>query len=204
MMKTKIINVLSVIALILLITAFIFPFIRTYSGPFTWIWGFPYNPLEYINILDIPFKLLSIGMLVEILFLLKSQFILRKDNTKLDDISRGWLNRGIAIIVIEFFWIAWLFVLLFTVLDPDYIKYFIEVPIFFPLICGIMLITARILFNRLPFRESENNVNTDLQWLEIQHYELKKSIQEIASEQNVSMMTIKKFIEKIDRKQKDK
>lgn len=203
-MKTKIINVLSVIALILLITAFIFPFIRTYSGPFTWIWGFPYNPLEYINILDIPFKLLSIGMLVEILFLLKSQFILRKDNTKLDDISRGWLNRGIVIIVIEFFWIAWLFVLLFTVLDPDYIKYFIEVPIFFPLICGIMLITARILFNRLPFRESENNVNTDLQWLEIQHYELKKSIQEIASEQNVSMMTIKKFIEKIDRKQKDK
>ena len=206
MMKNIIIKALSVIALILLITAFIFPFIKAessfYSGPFTWIWGFPYNPLVEINILDIPFKLLSIGIIVEILFLLKSQFILRKDNTKLDDISREWLNRGIAIIVLEFFWIVWLFVLLFTVLDTYYTKYFIQVPIFFPLICGIMLITARILFNRLTFRESKNNY-TDLQWLEIQHYELKKSIQEIANEQNVSMITIKKYIEKIDRKQMD-
>jgi len=207
MMKNRIINILSIIALILLITAFIFPFINyetsVRSGPFTWIWGFPYNPLEDINILDIPFKLLSIGIIVEIVFLLKSQFILRKDNIKLDVISREWLNRGIAIIIIEFFWIVWLFVLLFTVLDTYYTKYFIEVPIFFPLISGIMLITARILFSRLTFRESKNNVFTDLQWLEIQHYELKKSIQEIASEQNVSMITIKKYVEKIDRKQKD-
>lgn len=208
MMKNRIISILSIIALILLITAFIFPFINyetsVRSGPFTWIWGFPYNPLEYINILDIPFKLLSIGIIVEILFLLKSHFILRKDNTKLDDISREWLNRGIAIIVLEFFWIVWLFVLIFTgLLDTYYTKYFIEVPLFFPLICGIMLITARILFNRLTFRESENKVFTDLQWLEIQHYELKKSIQEIANEQNASMITIKKYIEKIDRKQED-
>ncbi len=204
MMKNRIINVLSIIALILLFTAFIFPFIKyetsSYSGPLLWIWGFPYNPLVEINILDIPFKLLSIGMIVEIVFLLKSHFILRKDNTKLDDISREWLNRGIAIIILEFFWISWLFVLIFTgLLDTYYTKYFIEVPIFFPLICGIMLITARILFNRLTFRESKNNY-IDLQWLEIQHYELKKSIQEIASEQNVSMITIKKYIEKIDRK----
>jgi len=207
MMKNRIINILSIIALILLITAFIFPFINyetsVRSGPFIWIWGFPYNPLVEINILDIPFKLLSIGIIVEIVFLLKSQFILRKDNIKLDVISREWLNRGIAIIIIEFFWIVWLFVLLFTVLDTYYTKYFIEVPIFFPLISGIMLITARILFSRLTFRESKNNVFTDLQWLEIQHYELKKSIQEIASEQNVSMITIKKYVEKIDRKQKD-
>lgn len=206
-MKNIIIKALSVIALILLITAFIFPFIKAessfYSGPFTWIWGFPYNPLVEINILDIPFKLLSIGIIVEILFLLKSQFILRKDNTKLDDISREWLNRGIAIIVLEFFWIVWLFVLLFTVLDTYYTKYFIQVPIFFPLISGIILITTRLLFSRLTFRDSENKVYTDLQWLEIQHYELKKSIQEIASEQNVSMITIKKYIEKIDRKQMD-
>lgn len=206
-MKNRIINILSIIALILLITAFIFPFINyetsVRSGPFIWIWGFPYNPLVEINILDIPFKLLSIGIIVEIVFLLKSQFILRKDNIKLDVISREWLNRGIAIIIIEFFWIVWLFVLLFTVLDIYYTKYFIEVPIFFPLISGIMLITARILFSRLTFRESKNNVFTDLQWLEIQHYELKKSIQEIASEQNVSMITIKKYVEKIDRKQKD-
>ena len=65
-----------------------------------------------------------------------------------------------------------------------------------------MLITARILFNRLDSRESKDTVFTDLQWLEIQHYELKKKIQDIASEQNVSMITIKKYIEKIDRKKK--
>lgn len=90
--------------------------------------------------------------------------------------------------------------MIFTRLLNPYGEYFIEVPIFFPLICGIMLITARIFFNRLNFRESKNKVYTDLQWLEIQQYELKKSIQEIASEQNVSMITIKKYIEKIDRK----
>ena len=209
MMKNRIINLLSISALILLFTAFIFPFIKYedsfYSGPFLWIWGFLYNPLVEINILDIPFKLISIGIIVEIVFLLKSHFILRKDNTKLDVISREWLNRGITIIVLEFLWIFWLFILIFTgLLNPyPYGKYFIEVPIFFPLICGIMLITTRILFNRLTFKESKNKVYTDLQWLEIQHYELKKSIQEISSEQKVSMITIKKYIEKIDRKQKD-
>jgi len=187
-----------------LFSAFLFPFIRyedsIYSGPLLWIWGFLYNPFVGINILDVPFKLISIGIIIEMLFLLKSHFILRKDNTKLDDVSREWLNRGISIIIIDFFWILWLFVMIFTRLLNPYGEYFIEVPIFFPLICGIMLITARILFNRLTFRESKNKVYTDLQWLEIQHYELKKSIQEIASEQNVSMITIKNYIEKIDRK----
>ena len=204
-MKNRIIKIISISALLLLITAFFFPFIRAegsfYSGPFTWIWGFLYNPLLEIHILDIPFKLISIGIIVEIAFLLKSQLILRKDNTKLDNISREWLNRGITIIILEFFWIVWLFVLIFAVLGTHYTKYFIEVPIFFPLISGIMLITARILFNRLDFRELKNNVYTDLQWLEIQHYELKKSIQDIANEQNVSMITIRKYIEKIDIKQ---
>jgi len=204
MMKYRIISILSIIALILLFSAFLFPFIRyedsIYSGPLLWIWGFLYNPFVGINILDVPFKLISIGIIIEMLFLLKSHFILRKDNTKLDDVSREWLNRGISIIIIDFFWILWLFVMIFTRLLNPYGEYFIEVPIFFPLICGIMLITARILFNRLTFRESKNKVYTDLQWLEIQHYELKKSIQEIASEQNVSMITIKNYIEKIDRK----
>lgn len=207
MMKYRIISILSIIALILLFSAFLFPFISyedsIYSGPFLWIWGFLYNPFVGINILDVPFKLISIGIIIEMLFLLKSHFILRMDNTKLDDVSREWLNRGISIIIIDFFWILWLFVMIFTRLLNPYGEYFIEVPIFFPLICGIMLITARILFNRLTFRESKNKVYTDLQWLEIQQYELKKSIQEIASEQNVSMITIKKYIEKIDRKQKD-
>ena len=199
MMKNRIINILATVALILLLIAFIFPFIRNENSyvSFMWIWGTPYS---IGNIFTIPFMILSIGIIVEILFLLKSHLILIKDNTQLDEISREWLNRGIVIIFIEFFWILWLFVLISTGVLYSYGKYFIEVPIFFPLICGIMLITARILFSRLTFRESENKVYTDLQWLEIQHYELKKSIQEIANEQNVSMITIKKYIEKIDRK----
>jgi hypothetical protein len=67
------------------------------------------------------------------------------------------------------------------------------------LVSGILLIIARILSHRLDYRASKNDY-VDLQWLERQHYELKKSIQEIASEQNVSMITIKNYIKKINRK----
>lgn len=205
MMKYRIIKILSIVALILLLNAFIFPFIKyegyNFSGPILWIWGIP-DLFFIFNPFDIPFKLLSISIIVEIIFLLKSHFILRKDNTKLDDISREWLNRGIVIIVLEFLWIIWLFVLISPGLLSQYRNYFIEVPIFFPLISGILLITARILFSRLDLRESKNDY-IGLQWLEKQYYELKKSIQEIATEQNVSMITIKKYIEKIDRKQMD-
>jgi hypothetical protein len=202
-MNFRIIKILSFVSLILLICAFIFPFIKyediIYSGPFLWIWGFPYNPLFGINILDIPFKILSVGIIVEIAFLLKSHFILRKDNTKLDIISRGWLNRGIAIIFLEFLWILWLITLIFIVSFNPYAQYFIEFPILFPLIGGVMLVSARILFNKLTARESKGKNYTDLQWLENQHYGLKKSIQEIAVKENVSMLTIEKYINKIDR-----
>jgi len=43
------------------------------------------------------------------------------------------------------------------------------------------------------------NDYTNLEWLEEQYYTLKKSIQEIANDQNVSIMEIKKWVDKIER-----
>ena len=43
----------------------------------------------------------------------------------------------------------------------------------------------------------------NLKWLNHQYYELGGSLQEIASDQGVSMMTIKKWVDKLDRISKD-
>ena len=49
---------------------------------------------------------------------------------------------------------------------------------------------------------SEKKDYMDLKWLEKQYYDLNKSIQDIADDQHVSMMTIKKWIDKINRDSK--
>lgn len=207
MMKYRIIKILSIFTLILLFSALIFPFMRregsSYSVTFIWIWGFPVTPMEFIFV--IPFYLLSIGIIIEMVFLLKSYFILRKDKMELEIISRSWIKRGIHIIVYEFLWILLLFVMVYIpvfIYGDIYFNLYIELPFFFPLVSGLLLITARILSRGLDIRESKNDY-VDLQWLETQHYELRKSSQEIANEQNVSMITIEKYIKKIDRKQED-
>ena len=43
----------------------------------------------------------------------------------------------------------------------------------------------------------------NLKWLNHQYYELGGSLQDIASDQGVSMMTIKKWVDKLDRISKD-
>jgi hypothetical protein len=149
-----------------------------------------------------PFWLISGGIIVEILFLLKSSFIIRENKMEIEIISRSWKKRGIHIIVYELFWFLHSFFLFYirpSMYGDIFFNLYIELPIFFPLVSGILLIIARMLSHRLDYRASKNDY-VDSQWLEKQHFELKRSIQEIATEQNVSMITIKKYIKKINRK----
>lgn len=119
---------------------------------FFWIWGINLIPYwssggwKGIMIFVFPFILISFGVVIEITFLLKSYFTLRKDNTKLDVISRSWIKIGMVIIGLEILWILWLFVLMFI---WPYGQYYIEVPIFFLLISGSILITTGSLYKRL-------------------------------------------------------
>jgi hypothetical protein len=207
-MKYSIIKILLILALILLFSAFIFPFLRYESLPsyyvtFFWIWGVPIIPIMiYEFILLGPFWLISGGIIVEILFLLKSSFIIRENKMEIEIISRSWKKRGIHIIVYELFWFLHSFFLFYirpSMYGDIFFNLYIELPIFFPLVSGILLIIARMLSHRLDYRASKNDY-VDSQWLEKQHFELKRSIQEIATEQNVSMITIKKYIKKINRK----
>jgi hypothetical protein len=108
-----------------------------------------------------PFMLFSIGIAVEMIFLLKSFFILRKDNTKITVVSRIWIKRGRAIIHLELLWILWLLVPIyyFALFGMSYI----EVSIFFPLIGGTMLIIAGNLSRRLDVdKESVLNKGSNL------------------------------------------
>lgn len=150
MTKFRNINILTISALIPLFSAFIFPFMKheteSYIVTLFWIWGLPYYS-SFRAIITIPFMLFSIGILVEIIFLLKSYFILRKDNTKIEVVSRDWIKRGRYIIRLELLWILCLLFLIYFYYPFGI--YYIEVPIFLPLIGGIMLIIAGNLSRRL-------------------------------------------------------
>ena len=165
MTKFRIINILSISALIPLISAFIFPVIMYQSEYYVvtlfWIWGLPFYSDFRIFIILFPFMLFSIGIIVEIALLLKSFVFLKKENTQIDVVSRDWIKRGRYIIHLELFWILWLLFLVYF-RTPDGF-YLIESPMFLPLLGGIMLIIAGNLYGRFDIdKESVLNRGSNL------------------------------------------
>ena len=150
MTKFRNINILSISALIPLFSAFLFPFMKheteSYIVTFFWIWGLPYYS-SFRALITITFTLLSIGIAVEIVLFLKSYIIFLRDNMKIDIVSKGWRLRGREIILLELLWILCLLFLIYFYYPFGI--YYIEVPIFLPLIGGIMLIIDGNLSSRL-------------------------------------------------------
>ncbi|MFX1419953.1 MAG: hypothetical protein ACFE9N_13625 [Promethearchaeota archaeon] len=58
------------------------------------------------------------------------------------------------------------------------------------------------IFRDKPKKRIEKQDYMNLEWLRHQHYNLEKNIQEIADEQYVSMITIKKWVDKLENNQK--
>ncbi|NVM38311.1 MAG: hypothetical protein HWN81_22140 [Candidatus Lokiarchaeota archaeon] len=164
MTKYRFIIILSISALIPLFLTFIFPVMKhesqNYYVTYVWIWGLPiYSSFTTISMM-IPFMLFSIGIVVEIVLLLKSYFNLKKDNAKVDVVSRDWIKRGRWIIIFELMWILWLLFLI-CIYYPFGI-YYIEVPIFLPIIGGLVLIIAGNLSKRIEIdKESALNKESD-------------------------------------------
>ena len=156
MTKFRNINILSISALILLLSAFIFPVMKhedreyTYRLMLFWIWGLPFYSSPKAIILMIPFMLLSIGILVEIVLFLKSYFIFLRDNTKINVVSRDWIIRGREIIYLVLLWNLWILAIYF--IWPFGI-YYIEPPMFLPLVGGVLLIIAGNLNRRFDVDE---------------------------------------------------
>ena len=156
MTKFRIINILSISALILLLSAFIFPVMKhedreyTYRLMLFWIWGLPYYSSEKAVIFMIPFIFFSIGITVEIVLFLKSYFIFIRDNTKINVVSRDWIIRGREIIYLVLLWNLWLLAIYF--IWPFGI-YYIEPPMFLPLVGGVLLIIAGNLYRRFDVDE---------------------------------------------------
>jgi len=199
-MKKSIIYLFPMGSIISIILAFIFPVLRYEVSPSNfypfWIWGFRYFPLFEINILDISQKIISLSIIVFMLFLVRSIFSLRKNPDRLDFISNKWQGWGIRILILNIFWII-SFIIVVPFIAPY--GFIFEFVIVLPFVGGLLMIFGRIYFKRIFTERTIKQNYTDLKWLEKQHFELNKSIQEIANEQNVSMILIKEWINKIEK-----
>ena len=201
-LKKSIIYLFPMGSIISIILAFLFPILRYEVSPSQfhpfWFWGWPYFPLFVINILDIPQKIISLIIIIIMFFLVSSIFSIRKNPDRLDSISNKWQGLGIGILILDIFWII-SYISMLRFFTPY--GFIFEFVIVLPFVAGLLLIFGRIYFMRIFSERTEKQDYTNLKWLENQHFELNKSIQQIADEQNVNMMTIKEWINKIEKNQ---
>ena len=201
-LKKSIIYLFPMGSIISIILAFLFPILRYEVSPSQfhpfWFWGWPYFPLFVINILDIPQKIISLIIIIIMFFLVSSIFSIRKNPDRLDSISNKWQGLGIGILILDIFWII-SYISMLRFFTPY--GFIFEFVIVLPFVGGLLLIFGRIYFMRIFSERTEKQDYTNLKWLENQHFELNKSIQQIADEQNVNMMTIKEWINKIEKNQ---
>ena len=170
MTKFRIIKILSISALIPLFSTFIFPVMKHehreyfYSETLFWIWGLPLDSSLTAIALTIPFMLISIGILVEILLLFKAYIVLFRDNAQIGVVSRDLINRGRHIIYLELLWNLGLLAMVY--LFYPFGIYYIEPPMFLPLIGGVMLIIAGNLYRRFDIdEESVINRGSNLKFM---------------------------------------
>lgn len=152
MRKDSIARMISITALIPLICAFIFPLWKHETAIFPWndesegyittlfwIWGASFNSSSSAIEKTLLFTMLSIGIVILIVFLIKSFFNLRKDNKGIKLVSKTWIEIGGILIWFNLIWNLWR---LYLTLSFPFGIYYIEVPLFFPLLSGTMLIIA--------------------------------------------------------------
>ena len=137
------INILFVCALIILAVSYLFPFIIHESSvgllsPI-WLWGAPSNISTLKFALMLPFMILSIGIIVEAMVLFCKLIAMRNYKEKLKIKSQELIKRGKHVVYIEMMWIL-CFYLVFSVWPFGF--YYIQTPIFFPLIGGTILIVV--------------------------------------------------------------
>jgi hypothetical protein len=108
--------------------------------------------------------LISIGIMVEIVLLFKSYIVLFRDNAQIGVVSRDWINRGRHIIYLELLWNLGLLAMVYLVYPFGI--YYIEPPMFLPLVGGVMLIIAGNLYRRFDVdEESVLNRGSNLKFM---------------------------------------
>ena len=60
------------------------------------------------------------------------------------------------------------------------------------------VISGRYFYLKSPFQLEEKQNYMNLKWLHHHYYDLRRSLQDIADDQGVSMLTVKKWVDKID------
>ncbi len=190
-------------SIISMILSFIFPillFNDIYFDIPYWIYGSP-NPGSII--IDISQKIISLLYIIITIFLIRSIF-LSKNSESIHHISEKWQEWGIVILILYFLWnMITLLVGIMTFMYPYGYKF--TFAFFFPIISGALLIIARILQTRVIGKGLEEKCDyMNVNWLKHQYYDIGKSIQDIANEQNTSLITIRKWLDKIENSSQNK
>ncbi|MFX1501808.1 MAG: hypothetical protein ACFFDH_12665 [Promethearchaeota archaeon] len=186
-------------SIISIILSFIFPIIIfdefDFEIPF-WIYGSSSIPFANFRIgFDFPHKIISLLYIIIIFFLIRLMFI-SKNSDSIDLISENCQKWGFIILALYFFWNLSTFVLGAII---HFYGFKITFAFSFPIISGLLLIFSGFLQAQGFGEESEEKHDyINANWLKHQYYDLGKSIQDIADGQKISMITIRKWLEKIE------
>ena len=162
-----------------------------------WIWGYPYIPIiQGINFLDILLKILSIWFIIELIFNVQSIFRIHKVEQNFDNLSERWFKWGIINLIILAFCLLWVILIKFITLEP--LTMLLDIGFYLIITYSVFLLLSRVLYKKIFLSKNEKKDYTNLVWLRTQVYDLNRSIQEIADEQNTSVITIHNWIKKLD------
>jgi len=202
-MRIKYFNSVPYISTICVILLFIFPVLR-YRVTLTqyanfWLWGFAYIPIiEGINILDITLKIVSLWFIIELIYHIQSIFALKIGKETIDTLSSKWFKWGVINLIALLFCILWYFFIIYPILVTPFTITILDVGFYFIIAYSLFLIILRYVYKNYVVFAEEKKDYTDLEWLRQQFHVLNRSIQEIANEQNTSIITIKKWVKKLE------
>jgi hypothetical protein len=202
-MKSKYFEIIPYLSIICIILIFTFPVLRyrvtLNQYAYFWLWGWLYIPIiEGINILDITLKVISVWFIIELIYNIQSIYTLKKGKENIDLLSSKWFKWGIINLIVLLFCILWYFFIIYPILVTPFTITILDFSFYFLIAYSFLLIFLRYVYKNYVLYAEEKKDYTDLKWLKQQFYGLNRSIQDIADEQNTSIITIKKWVKKLE------
>jgi len=114
--------------------------------------------------------------------------------------NQKWYQWSILMIIFYGLYLVTFWFSVFMRLINPYVIYIPTIALMFPFIGGLLIIIGSFLNRKFIEIEEEKIPKRykDYEWLRIQYHTLKKSIQEIANDERVSMMEIKQQLKLLD------
>lgn len=202
-MRSKYFKLVPYISIICIILLLIFPLLRyriiLNQYAYFWLWGWLYVPIiEGINILDIILKIISVWFIIELIYNIQSISALKNGKETIDTLSSKWFKWGVINLVVLLTCILWYFFIIYPIMATPFTITILDFGFYFLIAYSLLLMFLRYWIKNFVLYGEEKKDYTDLEWLRKQFQVLNRSIQEIADEQNTSIITIKKWVKKLE------